>query len=149
MAKTSTVDACAACGKKEETSVCGRCEKVSYCGSACQKTHWKSHKATCQLSLENIACCDVCKVSQREGVELVCKICGGLYCGVCVKNAIKSPFCQLCSKPSNEAYPTSKTSIKAFLDLVEKDTCNKRRGRWLTVLGQYYRDGIDGVLAQD
>lgn len=66
MAKTSTVDACAACGKKEETSVCGRCEKVSYCGSACQKTHWKSHKATCQLSLENIACCDVCKVREKE-----------------------------------------------------------------------------------
>jgi hypothetical protein len=29
-------------------SRCGACKKVAYCGAACQKAHWKAHKALCK-----------------------------------------------------------------------------------------------------
>jgi hypothetical protein len=29
-------------------SRCGACKKVAYCGAACQKVHWKAHKALCK-----------------------------------------------------------------------------------------------------
>jgi hypothetical protein len=147
MAKTSTVDACAACGK-EGTSVCGRCKKVSYCGPACQKAHWKSHKTTCQLSLENVACCDACKVVGKKA-KLACLFCGTLYCVACRDCAVDSDRCQVCSKPPSEAFCPSNTTIQAFQDLVKRDTANKRRGFWLMLLGQMYVLGMDGVLAQD
>lgn len=147
--KLATDNACTVCGKMEDTSsVCGRCKKVSYCGSACQKSDWKSHKATCELFLEDVACCDACKAGQK--VTLVCFLCGAIYCAACVDHVWKADSCQVCSEPQEKAFPASHNSIQVFLDLVEKDTTNKRRGFWLSLLGQYYRDGIDGgILAQD
>jgi hypothetical protein len=29
-------------------SRCSACKKVTYCGAACQKAHWKWHKAECK-----------------------------------------------------------------------------------------------------
>ena len=42
--------ACAACGfnSKKELRRCARCHGVSYCSRACQKHHWKVHKAECK-----------------------------------------------------------------------------------------------------
>ena len=38
---------CANCGKStKETKRCP-CKTVSYCGVACQRAHWKQHKASC------------------------------------------------------------------------------------------------------
>lgn len=43
--------ACSACGKLPEFGAallrCGRCKRASYCNSACQKAHWREHKAVC------------------------------------------------------------------------------------------------------
>ena len=39
---------CAACGKSPARSRCGRCRAVRYCGPACQRAHWKEHKAQCK-----------------------------------------------------------------------------------------------------
>jgi len=43
---------CAMCAKPNTGTVlrCGRCKQVVYCGKACQKLHWKVHKATCSVS---------------------------------------------------------------------------------------------------
>jgi hypothetical protein len=39
---------CAACRKHASSTRCARCRAVYYCGRACQKAHWKGHKAGCQ-----------------------------------------------------------------------------------------------------
>ena len=39
---------CAACGKLAlQMLKCSRCTAVFYCGAACQKRHWREHKAAC------------------------------------------------------------------------------------------------------
>ena len=49
--------ACANCGKTRRwdkadkpLSKCSRCWSVAYCGAACQKAHWKAHKAACRAA---------------------------------------------------------------------------------------------------
>jgi radical SAM protein with 4Fe4S-binding SPASM domain len=49
--------ACANCGKTRRwdkadkpLSKCARCKAVAYCGAACQKAHWKAHKAACRAA---------------------------------------------------------------------------------------------------
>ena len=49
--------ACANCGKTRRwdkvdkpLSKCARCKSVAYCGAACQKAHWKAHKAACRAA---------------------------------------------------------------------------------------------------
>ncbi|KAI0041538.1 ankyrin [Auriscalpium vulgare] len=48
--------ACAACGKTQTSlKQCGACHSVLYCTAACQKTHWRTHKPSCQsFSTENV-----------------------------------------------------------------------------------------------
>ena len=29
---------------------CGRCQRIYYCNAACQRAHWKTHKARCFAS---------------------------------------------------------------------------------------------------
>lgn len=49
-------EACANCGKtsrwdkKKSLQKCARCTKVAYCGPACQRAHWKVHKAVCRAA---------------------------------------------------------------------------------------------------
>ncbi|KAJ9528228.1 hypothetical protein QJQ45_014207, partial [Haematococcus lacustris] len=47
-AGSEAAQCCAQCGTaSEELLKCGRCREVTYCSPACQKKHWKAHKATC------------------------------------------------------------------------------------------------------
>ena len=40
--------ACAACGKQQlQMLQCSRCKAAFDCGAACQKRHWREHKAAC------------------------------------------------------------------------------------------------------
>ena len=43
-------EACAGCGAAGAGAVqrCGGCRSVVYCSRACQKVHWKTHKAACR-----------------------------------------------------------------------------------------------------
>ena len=47
---------CAACGNAEAASKCATCwdigRRVNYCNHACQRTHWRVHKASCGRLLE-------------------------------------------------------------------------------------------------
>jgi len=51
-AKTAALRAdisCAVCRKAApDLLVCGRCKNVKYCSPACQRAHWKEHKAECK-----------------------------------------------------------------------------------------------------
>jgi hypothetical protein len=39
---------CAACGQPDVQMLkCSRCKAAFYCGAACQKRHWREHKAAC------------------------------------------------------------------------------------------------------
>jgi hypothetical protein len=39
---------CAACGKKAlQMLKCSRCTAAFYCDAACQKRHWREHRAAC------------------------------------------------------------------------------------------------------
>jgi hypothetical protein len=39
---------CAACGAKRLQMLrCSRCKAAFYCDAACQKRHWREHKAAC------------------------------------------------------------------------------------------------------
>jgi hypothetical protein len=43
--------ACAAgCGATTRLKLCSSCESASYCGAACQRTHWREHKAACRAA---------------------------------------------------------------------------------------------------
>ncbi|KAJ9528735.1 hypothetical protein QJQ45_020637 [Haematococcus lacustris] len=47
-AGSEAAQCCAQCGTAgEELLKCGRCREVTYCSPACQKKHWKAHKASC------------------------------------------------------------------------------------------------------
>lgn len=39
---------CANCLIEDCTKKCSKCKKVFYCSAACQRTHWKTHKADCK-----------------------------------------------------------------------------------------------------
>lgn len=39
-------------GITERIRVCSGCKKVAYCNSACQKTHWKTHKKVCSYAVQ-------------------------------------------------------------------------------------------------
>ena len=39
--------ACSMCGMEGKTSACSACEHEFYCSRACQKMHYKTHKAEC------------------------------------------------------------------------------------------------------
>jgi hypothetical protein len=42
---------CASCGKKAlQMHRCSRCKAAFYCGAACQKRHWREHKAACEAA---------------------------------------------------------------------------------------------------
>ena len=45
---------CAACGaaapRGQSFQRCAACRTVTYCGAACQRTHWKAHKADCKAA---------------------------------------------------------------------------------------------------
>lgn len=49
-----TVWVCAQCGTTAKAAQidklrkCSGCHSVRYCGTACQRKHWKTHKATCK-----------------------------------------------------------------------------------------------------
>jgi hypothetical protein len=48
----SAAAACAACGARQgepgvKLMACSRCGKARYCGAACQRRHWREHKARC------------------------------------------------------------------------------------------------------
>ena len=38
---------CATCGSPKNLSSCAKCKSIFYCGAACQRDHWKTHKADC------------------------------------------------------------------------------------------------------
>ena len=38
---------CATCGSPKNLSSCAKCKSIFYCGAACQREHWKTHKADC------------------------------------------------------------------------------------------------------
>ncbi|VDB84565.1 unnamed protein product [Peniophora sp. CBMAI 1063] len=44
--KLTSNTGCAVCGASQ-TKACSACHCERYCGPACQKAHWKEHKATC------------------------------------------------------------------------------------------------------
>ncbi|KZV64699.1 hypothetical protein PENSPDRAFT_587942 [Peniophora sp. CONT] len=48
-----TMGACAGCEKddtsKHTTKVCAGCQLTRYCSAACQKGHWREHKAFCKM----------------------------------------------------------------------------------------------------
>lgn len=44
----STENSCAQCATSGCTKQCGGCKEVYYCSSDCQKTHWKTHRSTCE-----------------------------------------------------------------------------------------------------
>ncbi|KAL6758702.1 hypothetical protein V8C86DRAFT_1434121 [Haematococcus lacustris] len=47
-AGSEAAQCCAQCGAANvKLSRCSRCRKVTYCSPACQKKHWKAHKAAC------------------------------------------------------------------------------------------------------
>ncbi|KAJ9520159.1 hypothetical protein QJQ45_030082 [Haematococcus lacustris] len=47
-ASSKVAQCCAQCGTLGEGLLrCGRCREVTYCSPACQKKHWKAHKASC------------------------------------------------------------------------------------------------------
>jgi tetratricopeptide (TPR) repeat protein len=44
---------CAACGARGEAQKrCGACLQLTYCSVACQRAHWKAHKAECKRAVE-------------------------------------------------------------------------------------------------
>jgi hypothetical protein len=43
------VDACSQCGASGG-SLCGGCRKIYYCSPACQRAHWRTHKAACKAT---------------------------------------------------------------------------------------------------
>ena len=43
-------EVCAACSAAgSDLLQCSRCRAVSYCGPACQRRHWRTHKAHCSV----------------------------------------------------------------------------------------------------
>ena len=42
---------CYHCGTADAKLRCGGCRRAWYCGKACQKKHWKHHKAACQAAV--------------------------------------------------------------------------------------------------
>ena len=43
-------EVCAACSAAgSDLLQCSRCRAVSYCGPACQRRHWRAHKAQCSV----------------------------------------------------------------------------------------------------
>lgn len=57
---------CASCGSVGAKKRCGRCLALHYCNSACQKNHWKSHKAHC--------CDPAVRIPGTEGINLPRKL---------------------------------------------------------------------------
>jgi hypothetical protein len=51
-----SVGACASCGAGGAAKRCAACRAVFYCGSACQKAHWKAHKAPCGAAAAACVC---------------------------------------------------------------------------------------------
>ena len=41
---------CAVCGKSDGLKFCGGCKDRCYCSAGCQRSDWKTHKASCQKS---------------------------------------------------------------------------------------------------
>jgi hypothetical protein len=39
---------CVVCGSPKNVKSCSGCRQVRYCGAACQKDHWRQHKAECK-----------------------------------------------------------------------------------------------------
>lgn len=50
---------CATCNASNPTTQCGRCKAVFYCGRDCQKAHWSSHRATCQVNAREVGRAEV------------------------------------------------------------------------------------------
>ncbi|KAL6761550.1 hypothetical protein V8C86DRAFT_2531593 [Haematococcus lacustris] len=49
-AGSEAAQCCAQCGAANVTLFrCSRCREVTYCSPACQKKHWKAHKAACHV----------------------------------------------------------------------------------------------------
>jgi len=51
---------CDNCGKTETAltgrfSLCAQCKIVQYCSKDCQRSHWASHKAVCQVTAQTVA----------------------------------------------------------------------------------------------
>ena len=44
---------CSYCGDAGAKSRCTRCKTVFYCGRKCQVAHWRSHKQSCGVPLED------------------------------------------------------------------------------------------------
>jgi hypothetical protein len=61
---------CAVCGAPAD-SLCAGCKKVAYCSSACQRTHWPTHKAICKkpaISISGSAKGGKRKTSKRRAI---------------------------------------------------------------------------------
>lgn len=58
---------CGACGKPAAAGTkllsCSQCRAVVYCDAACQKAHWKTHKAFCKIAAKKAA--DI----EKEGID--------------------------------------------------------------------------------
>ena len=49
------IKACAVCGVMTDVKACSGCNSVMYCSKACQKLHWKDHKASCKEYANNLS----------------------------------------------------------------------------------------------
>lgn len=85
------------CSKTNPSMKCGQCKMVYYCGSACQRQHWKYHKADCKVATEKIySQLDL----QKDDIELKEKAPADATCAICLtdqpemKNPIVLKACQ-------------------------------------------------------
>ena len=64
---------CASCGCDGKLKRCSGCDEAYYCNTACQRSHWKSHKRNCRPLSPSLR--GRCGQSQQTVVDYVCAYC--------------------------------------------------------------------------
>ena len=151
----STNNACANCGKCEESSgdlkACMACKLVKYCNRDCQIEHRPQHKKACKkraAELYDAALfkehtpedCPICFLPLPSAAqEIFFSCCGKIICSGCVSmfESGAKRLCAYCRTPPAES---NEEELKRLKNLMEKGN-----GDAFNQLGGYYAQGIRGM----
>ena len=159
---TTSVCACASCGKKGDSdnmNTCNKCKMVKYCNAACKKKHRSKHKKACERRVAELHDeqlfkdhppreeCPICflllPVDIKQSPFMTC--CGKTICRGCYYAMIKRekdgggkadlcPYCRTSAKCSKEE---GINRIKRLMD--------KGNATAFNTYGNFFAHGIEGM----